>query len=281
MAKLPGNKQLLSKDGRHIGSLAAVNRLPEFEKRAIYSSLLPSRLLELLAIDRLTLTGPDNASLVNIVAHEGFGFVRIEVKARPEDADLVFFAELADTQYHQMELAFCIICDPEGERYYVDVDEKGRINYFASHGRNIREEERSMAAGLFPNQTRRGLRLFAEFFPLVEWFADALGVDMIVAETLSYDNAIRYEHYGFDYLTGKKMMLEIDRGFAPGGLLLRRLDGSTPFRMPGAELTLHGRSWAIHDGIMDEPWDGVMIYKMIGMNAGVSTFRPSGVGVSL
>jgi len=129
-----------------------------------------------------------------------------------------------------------------------------------------------MRAGLFPNQTRRGLRLFGEFFPRVECLTDRLGMEMIVAEPLTYDNAIRYERYGFDYLTGKRLMLEIDREFHPGGLLFNRLDGSTPFRMPGMERTVRGRSWAIHDGIMDEPWDDLRIYKMIGSNAGLNTF---------
>ena len=89
-----------------------------------------------------------------------------------------------------------------------------------------------MEAGLFPNQTRRGLRMFGEFLPLLERFTDALGMELIVAEPLSYDNAIRYEKYGFDYVVGKRMMQEIDAGFAPGGALCRRLDGSTPFAGP-------------------------------------------------
>jgi hypothetical protein len=42
--------------------------------------------------------------------------------------------------------------------------------------------------------------------------------------------------------------------------------------MPGLERTVRGRSWAIHDGILDEPWDGVRIYKTVGENAGVDTF---------
>ncbi len=67
-------------------------------------------------------------------------------------------------------------------------------------------------------------------------------------------------------------MLEIDRQFHPGGILHQRLNGSSPFRMPGMERTVRGRSWAIHDGIMDEPWDGLQIYKMIGADAGLNTF---------
>ena len=67
-------------------------------------------------------------------------------------------------------------------------------------------------------------------------------------------------------------MQEIDAGFAPGAELYRRLDGSTPFRRRGMEKSVLGRSWAIHDGILDEPWDGVRIYKTIGVHAGVDTF---------
>jgi hypothetical protein len=154
----------------------------------------------------------------------------------------------------------------------VDVDSSGNDNCFTTLGRNIPEENRAMRAGLFPNQTNRGLRMFGEFFSLFERFVDSLAMDMIVAEPLTYDNAVRYEKYGFDYLNGRRLMEQIDREFAPGGSLTARLDGSTPFRMPGMETSVHGRSWAIHDGIMDEPWEEVSIYRLVGVNAGVNTF---------
>jgi hypothetical protein len=228
--------------------------------------------LTLLQIEPTTLCTTAGERLVQIIAREGLGFVRIEVRERPDDRDTIFFTELADTHFHQMELAFCIICDPAAERFAVDVNEEGAVNYFTSCGRNLPEELRAMAAGLFPNQTRRGLRMFGEFFSLLERFTDSLGMEMIVAEPLTYDNAIRYERYGFDYLTGRRLMLEIDREFYPGGSLYQRLDNSSPFRTPGLERTVRGRSWAIHDGIMDEPWDGVQIYKIIGVHAGLNTF---------
>lgn len=272
MPKLSGNMPLISQEGKLLTSLSAINRLGSLEKQRIYTRLLPDRLLRLLQLDQDSLYNPAGECLIQIIAPEGLNFVRIEVRARPDDQDLVFFAELTDTQYHQMELAFCIICDPEAPRFAVDVTEDGALNWFSSHGRNIPEELRAMASGLFPNQTRRGLRLFGEFFPRVERFTDSLGMEMIVAEPLSYDNAIRYERYGFDYLTGKRLMLEIDYEFHPGGRLFKRLDGSNPFRMPGMERTVRGRSWAIHDGILDQPWDDIRIYKMIGVNAGLDTF---------
>ena len=263
---------MFSPHGHPLTSLAAINRLDLPAKEAIYSKLLPERLFQALQLDPVTLCNQAKERLVQVIAPEGLSFVRIEVRARPEDADVVFFAELSDTQFHQMELAFCIICDPSAPRFAVDVNEAGAVNYFSSNGRNLPEELRAMQAGLFPHQTRRGLRMFGDFFALAERFTDSLGMEMIVAEPLSYDNAIRYERYGFDYLTGKRLMLEIDYDFRFGGKLQQRLDGSSPFRMPGMEQTVRGRSWAIHDGILDEPWDEIRIYKMIGVDAGLNTF---------
>jgi hypothetical protein len=272
MAKLPGNSQLIDAVGRPLRSLLAINRLDKGEKEALYVLLVPPRLRQLLEMAADGLHNAAGERLTTIIAPSGLALLRIEVRARPDDADTIFFLELADTQYNQMELSFCIICDPAAPRFDVDVDENGRKNWFASRGRNLSEELRAMRYGLFPNQTRRGLRLFAEFFPLLERFTDALGMEIIVAEPLSYDNAIRYEKYGFDYLRGKRLMMEIDREFRPGGRYHARMNGSTPFRMPGRERSVRGRSWAIHDGVLDEPWDEVQIYKMIGVHAGIDTF---------
>lgn len=272
MAKIPGNEQVRDSVGRPLTSLRDINALDKGEKELIYAKLIPPRLFEMYAISSVTFCGSDGKGRVRFIAPEGLGLLRIEVRENPDDRDVVFFLDITDTHFRQMELAFCIINDPHAPRFNVDMDSKGKDNCFTTLGRNIPEEIRAMEAGLFPNQTRRGLRLFKEFFPLFERFVDALGMEMIVAEPLTYDNAIRYERYGFDYLTGRRLMLEINEGFKPEGMLFKRLDGSTPFRMPGMERTVRGRSWAIHDGILDEPWDEVRIYKMVGACAGIDTF---------
>jgi hypothetical protein len=271
MARLPGNSQLTADDGRRLYSLRDINLLAQAERDLIYGQLLPERLFTQFGINRTTWSGVDGSRCIDCIAPEGLGLLRLEVRRSAADSDPLFFLDLADTQFHQMELAFCIISDPESPRFAVDRDMAGHTNYFASMGRNIPEELRAMAAGLYPNQTRRGLRMFGEFFPRFERFVDSLGIDMIVAEPLTYDNAIRYEGYGFDYLRGKRLMLQIDAGFQPRGTLANRLDGSTPFRLPEQAGSVRGRSWAIHDGIMDEPWDDVQIYKIIGVHAGIST----------
>jgi hypothetical protein len=272
MAKLPGNEQLCDPHGRPLGTLRDINMLEVRHKERIYGRIIPSRLFTLLAVSPETFRGADGKRKVRFIAPEGLGFLRIELRMATDDRDPVFFLDIADTHFRQMDLSFCIINDLNALRFNVDLDISGRDNCFASLGRNIPEEIKAMAAGLFPNQTHRGLRLFSEFFPPFERFVDALGMEIIVAEPLTYDNAIRYEKYGFDYLTGRRLMQQINEGFKQGGILYQRLDGSTPFRIPGMDLTVHGRSWAIHDGILDEQWNGVSIYKMVGEYAGVDTF---------
>ena len=67
-------------------------------------------------------------------------------------------------------------------------------------------------------------------------------------------------------------MDRIHSGFLEDGDLFQRLDGSTPFRMPEVCCSIRGRSWAIHDGILGEPYTNVTMYKQIGEHAGLSTF---------
>lgn len=267
-----GSHHLLDPDGLPLFSLLDINRLPVASKEEIYRCLLPEKLFDLFPLDRGNLCGPDGRSMVNFICPEGLGLLRIEVRLRPTDRDCIFFVEVADTPYRQIELSFCLINDPDAPRFNIDVDPSGRDNNFGTMRRNIPEEIRAMQAGLSPNQVRRGLKMFSDFFRRFELFVDSLGLDTIVAEPLSYSNAIRYEKYGFDYITGKQLMLWIDREFRAGGELYERLDNSTPFRVPGMEKTVRGRSWAIQDGILPCPWDDIKIYKVVGVDAGINTF---------
>ena len=172
MPKLPGNRPMLGNDGQTLTSLAAINRLDRPHKEAIYARLLPQRLLDLLQLDTATLRSHSNDQLVQVIAPEGLSFVRIEARARPEDADVIFFAELADTQFHQMELAFCIICDPAAPRFAVDVTEAGAVNYFSSQGRNLQEELRAMQAD---PRYRDAMRRDPDYVREVDAFAERYG----------------------------------------------------------------------------------------------------------
>jgi hypothetical protein len=108
--------------------------------------------------------------------------------------------------------------------------------------------------------------------PILERFVAALHHDAFYLQPLAYHNAVLFERLGFAYVMGLGCMEWIHREFQPGGLLHRRLDGSSPFRAPDAWRTVRGRSWAIHDGVMDRPFTGVKMYKRVGVHAGTVTF---------
>ena len=86
--------------------------------------------------------------------------------------------------------------------------------------------------------------------------------------------ACLFERRGFYYVHGRKLMQRIHQEFQPGGELHQALDGSTPFRRSEQWLSIRGRAWAIHDGILaaiGERWDGLRMVKRVGSHAGMAT----------
>ena len=128
-----------------------------------------------------------------------------------------------------------------------------------------------MESGLAPGQIHHGLRLLGQAIDAFEDFVTSLGHDMYFTEPLYYHNAVIFERYGFNYQMGKRLMNSIQAGFQAGGDLTPLLDGSTPFRQPDAANSIRRRSWAIHDGILGEPFTNVTMYKRVGVSAGVNT----------
>ena len=123
---------------------------------------------------------------------------------------------------------------------------------------------------------RRGLRMLRGSTEAFEAFVTRLGHDIYFIEPLQYHNAVVFERYGFAYQQGRRWMQSLHTRFSESGDLPQKLDGSTPFRMRDAARSIRGRSWAIHDGLLGEPYTGVTMYKRVGMHAGVETF-PGGV----
>ena len=258
--------------GAGFTAIRRINQLPPEEREAIYRRLMPRRVIELLNLDPATGRNPRGDRQVTYICPPDQGFVRIEVRQRPPDQDCVFLLKLTQPAEELVEIAFIIANDPHAERFDVDRDPMGNPVGILSRIRNPGEELRAMRAGLAPGQVRRGLRLFRQVLPLVEAFAGELGKEQISVEALSYHHAFLYERHGFGYLTGRDRLEKVHRGFQPGGVLRRRLDGSTPFRMPDASSTVRGRSWAIHDGILGEPWRVPRLYKIVGQATALPTF---------
>ncbi|MFO7460088.1 MAG: hypothetical protein R6X07_05635, partial [Desulfatiglandales bacterium] len=142
------------------------------------------------------------------------------------------------------------------------------------------EEKKAMEAGLFPGQVRKGLGLTREVIRLVEFLCVMMDLKAIRLEALFYHNAITYERHGFSYFSGYRMMKRIHEGFQTGGKILAKLDNSTPFRNPTLAHTVRGRSWAIHDGILqeveddvlEEGWASPIMYRMIENPRAMITF---------
>ncbi len=253
-----------------VRSIGRINALPRERRRQVYLSLLPLDVLLRFGIAPQSLASSDEPSLFQIVT--GPSSVELYLRHEPEAQDPLLYLQLADTTTNQIEVVLFVVNDPHARRFDTDRLPDGTPTYFGTQGRNVEEEIKAMKAGLAPGQVRRGLRLTRDLVPILEAFVDALRHDVFYVQPLAYHNAILFERLGFAYAMGLGRMEWIHNEFAPGGLLYKRLDGSTPFRPPGAHKSVRGRSWAIHDGIMDVPYTGIKMYKRVGIHAGLITF---------
>lgn len=257
-------------------SLFHLNALPVAQKQARYIRLVPPHIfghLQSFAPERCSPSQQFRA-----IAERGQGQACIRVPAHRYGRDYCFSLDLEEAGGGQLELGFIIINDLAGPRFNIDVDDDGKLTLLGTASRNLREEQRAMEAGLGPCQVRRGLRVFVDLLPRLERFAAQWGYVAIKLSPLTYHTAIMYEHHGFSYLAGHRRMKQIDAAFAPGGPLAKALDGSTPFRQPHQAATPRGRSWAIHDGILQhldgDPGFDLQMVKVIGKTAQQFTFTP-------
>jgi hypothetical protein len=252
-------------------SLREINRLPVEEKEQIYASLIPEWVFKEFDIDHETFEH-EGHRLVQFLCPSGSRALEVVVKQDAGDHDPVLYLNMADTFNNQLLVLLVVVNDPTSTRYNIDVDQHGNRTNFGTTGRNIPAELAAMRAGLAPGQIRRGLRSFKRTVPVFESFVSRMGHDMFLIEPLSYHNAIVFERYGFSYMRGLKEMQRIHDSFQEGGELYLKLDPENPFRHLDAWVSVRGRSWAIHDGILGHPFTGFQMYKRIGHDAEVKTF---------
>lgn len=263
--------------GRKIDSILELNALPLSVREQLYLRLVPDALLTHCGIDRRTLRTAAAEHGVRITAPTGAPWARVDVRPRDDDRDPALLLDIGMSPFGVPELSFVQVSDPTAPRYGVDRDEEGQDTLLGTVCRNLAEERRALADGLAPGQTRRGLRLLGPVLDAMDAFCRLLGRDFYLVEPLFYHSALLYERHGCDYFIGRDRMDAIHTGFQRGGELHRRLDGSSPFRDPGSAVSVRGRSWAIHDGILDgalaEGWSSVKMYRVPGRRpAAVSTF---------
>jgi hypothetical protein len=260
--------------GQRLVSIRQINNLSPSEKMAIYRSLVPPEALLRFGLPA-SLVDPGGHSLLTCICEPSTSSVALSLWHRRNAQDPAIYLEMADTVNNQLEVLLFAINDPDSVRFDVDRMPDGRPTNFGLDCRNIEHEIRAMEAGLAPGQVRQGARLARRLIPCFERFVAQLGHDRFHIQPLSYHSAILFERYGFGYSIGQGKMEWIDQEFAPQGYLSLQLNGSTPFRHARAGATVRGRSWAIHDGILGEPFAGARMYKRIGIHAGVCTFPHS------
>lgn len=257
-------------------SISHINRLSPPERDRFYATLIPSILLDQFHIDPVTYADAGGSRLLTVTAKTDGSVAELDLRHAAGAIDPILYAQLTDTMNGQILVMAYVVNDPASPRFETDRTSDGSRTHFGVLGRNLPAEEAARAAGLAPGQVRRGLRILPHSILSFEAFVSRLGRDLFFAEPLFYHNAVIFERYGFAYQQGRRWMESIDTRFRKDGDLLRRLDGSNVFRQPEASQTILGRSWAIHDGVLGEPFSGVHMYKMVGKQAGVSTF-PDGV----
>jgi hypothetical protein len=250
-------------------TIGGINNLPENEKRAIYMRVIPPAL-----IARFHLPAADSQRIQNFTKFKfapGSSDVELSLFHDEHFPDPILYGHLTDTLNGQIHVLLYILNDPDSPRYDVDRMPDGRETKFGTLCRNLDAEKAALSADLAPGQLRHGLRMLPEATKTFEKFIRYLGHDIYFVEPLYYHNAIIFERYGFAYQEGRRFMERIQAGFSEGGDLHARLDNSTPFRQPAAENSIRLRSWAIHDGILGEPFTAVTMYKHVGKVANVNT----------
>jgi hypothetical protein len=249
-------------------TISGVNRLDDDEKQRIYNLLIPAEIMQRFGI------APDfrdaqGRKLLDLRCEAGSSSTEMSLYHRYGFPDPVLYGHITGTLNGLVHVLLYVLNDPESPRFDVDRLPDGTPTRFGTEHRNLEAEEAAMLFGLAPGQVRRGPRLLGSAVQAFDDFVTSLGHDLYFAEPLYYHNAILFERYGFSYEKGRRLMQSVQEGFMPGGDLRLRLDGSTAFRQPQAANSIRLRSWALHDGLMGERFQGVTMYKRTGKSAGL------------
>lgn len=257
-----------------------ISHLDQPQKEGLYRTLIPPALYHRFGINPLDFCNEKGLKVVRFFCPGGDRTCLVEIKLEDVE-DPLYSVQLSDSSDSTMiEWDFLIVNDPDSPKYNTHVDQNGKDTLFGWASRNLVEEERAMEAGYFPGQTRKGFGITREAIRALDLFCHILNIQSVRLEALFYHNAITYERHGYSYFDGYKQMKRIHELFEPGFELYEKLDNSSPFRRPEFARSVRGRSWAIHDGILndaeddvlEEGWVSPIMYRMIDRPRAMITF---------
>lgn len=257
-----------------------ISRLSKSEQEGFFRLLIPPSLFHLYLINPISFCKENGERVVKIFCPPGDRTVLVEVKIPGMD-DPLYSVQVSDgNDSSQIDWDFLIVNDPNSLKFNTLVDKEGRDNLFGWASREVEEEVKAMENCFFPGQARKGLKLTTKTIESLEIFCRIFDIKSIRLEALFYHNAITYERRGFSYFSGFKQMKRIHELFQPDGKLYKRMDNSSPFRKKEFAGTVGGRSWAIHDGILNDidddllkdGWESPVMYRMVGAGRSMTTF---------
>jgi hypothetical protein len=250
-------------------SIASLNKLPHQEKRKIFLQLVPDEVFDKFNL-RPNLIDEQGNDLISISGEPGSQSLEVSIFHEYEYEDPMIYCHLTDTLNFQIHVLLYIMNDPSSPRFDIDRMPDGTKTIFGTKARNLNAEKAAMDFGLLPGQIRKGLNLLSKAIDAFECFVKDLGHNIYFVEPLYYHNAIIFEKYGFNYQTGRRRMERIHTNFSIEKSYSSQLVDSQ-FRKPEAENSMFFRSWAIHDGILGEPFTYVTMYKMMGKKFNINT----------
>lgn len=250
-------------------SIAGINNLPSEEKRKIFLHLIPPEIFQRFNLPPNLIDNGGN-NLLEIIGKPHSQSLELRIFHQAGFQDPIIYSHMTDTLNGQIHVLLYVMNDPYSPRFDVDRMPDGTKTGFATIERNQKAELAAMQAGLLPGQIRKGLNILSEAVKSFETFVQNLGHNIYFNEPLFYHNAIIFESYGFSYQIGRRKMESIHERFLDDPEIINQL-GSTPFRKPEAQHSIFYRTWAIHDGIFGERFDGVTMYKQIGKKSAINT----------
>jgi hypothetical protein len=251
-------------------TIGGINLLPRGEKRRVYARIIPPEITQRFHINPF-LTDIDGHDLLHLNCPTGSTSAELSLFHKHDFPDPILYGHITDTINGQLHILLYVVNDPDAPRFDIDRLPDGTLTQLGAKHRHIEAEIGAMQAGLSPGQIREGLHILRSATQTFETFIEELGHNIHFTEPLYYHNAVIFERYGYTYQQGRRLMQRINQGFSPDGDLLPKLDGSTPFRQPEAANSIRLRSWAIHDGLLEEPFTNVTMYKQVGKHAGMNT----------
>ena len=179
-------------------TIGAINRLSLFEKREIYTRLIPPILLQHFHLSPY-LVDASGRDLLRLRCPAGSTVAEMELRHQFSFPDPILYGEITDTINGQIHVLLYILNDPESPRFDVDRLADGTPTGFGTIHRNLDAELAAMRYGLAPGQIRSGLRMLGTAIEAFESFVESLEHEMYFVEPLYYHNAIIFERYGFAY----------------------------------------------------------------------------------